>query len=76
MLSLRGREGEATGAAEEAWVEERVAAREAARVARDYELADAIRAEIERRGFILEDTPAGTRWKPAPGALAEERSVR
>ena len=47
-----------------AWVEERLAARAAARKARDFGTADAIRTEIEARGVVLEDTPSGTRWKP------------
>ena len=46
-----------------AWVEERLAARAAARAARDWAEADAIRDEITARGVDLEDTPEGTRWK-------------
>jgi cysteinyl-tRNA synthetase len=46
-----------------AWAEERVATREAARKARDFATADAIRAELAARGIELEDTPHGTRWK-------------
>jgi cysteinyl-tRNA synthetase len=49
-----------------AWVEERIAARRAARQARDFALADAIRKEIAGRGVELEDTPQGTRWKRKP----------
>ena len=49
-----------------AWVEERLAARAAARTARDVARADAIRKEIEAKGVVLEDTPAGTRWKTGP----------
>jgi cysteinyl-tRNA synthetase len=45
-----------------AWVAERIAARQAARKARDFALADAIRAELAGRGIELEDTPSGTRW--------------
>ena len=47
-----------------AWVEERLATRQAARKKRDFGAADAIRKEIEAKGVVLEDTPQGTRWKP------------
>ena len=46
-----------------AWVEERLAARQAARGRRDFAAADAIRKEIEGRGIAIEDSAAGTRWK-------------
>ena len=46
-----------------AWVDERIAARAAARRVRDFSAADAIRAELEGRGVAIEDTAAGTRWK-------------
>lgn len=46
-----------------AWVEERLAARRAARERRDYAAADAIRKEIEVAGIAIEDGPTGTRWK-------------
>ncbi|HEU0052355.1 MAG TPA: cysteine--tRNA ligase, partial [Longimicrobium sp.] len=45
-----------------AWVEERLAARQAARKARDFAAADAIRDEIAARGVLVEDTPQGPRW--------------
>ena len=44
------------------WVEERIAARKAARERRDFKEADAIRAELEARDIIIEDSAAGTRW--------------
>jgi cysteinyl-tRNA synthetase len=40
-----------------------VAAREEARKAKDFPRADAIREEIRRLGYILEDTKSGIRWK-------------
>jgi cysteinyl-tRNA synthetase len=45
------------------WVEDRLEARKAARVQRDFARADAIRGEIESRGIAIEDTPQGTKWK-------------
>jgi cysteinyl-tRNA synthetase len=48
-----------------AWAEERVAARQAAKKARDFGTADAIRDELKGRGIEVEDTPQGPRWKVA-----------
>jgi cysteinyl-tRNA synthetase len=44
------------------WVEERIAARDNARKAKDFKAADRIRAELRRKGVEIEDTAAGTRW--------------
>ncbi|MCI0409987.1 MAG: cysteine--tRNA ligase, partial [Acidobacteria bacterium] len=40
-----------------------VANREDLRKARKFAEADAIRDALLRRGIVLEDTPAGVRWK-------------
>lgn len=45
------------------WIEERLAARKAARARRDFPGADRIRGELLGRGIAIEDTPAGTKWK-------------
>jgi len=45
-----------------AWVEERIAARKAARERRDFGTADAVRAELIARGVSIEDSAQGTRW--------------
>ncbi len=45
-----------------ALVTERLAARQAAREARDFAAADAIRQSLKEAGIIIEDTPAGPRW--------------
>jgi cysteinyl-tRNA synthetase len=45
------------------WVDERLAAREAARKRRDFAAADAIRAELTAAGVVVEDTPQGPRWR-------------
>ena len=47
----------------QAWVEERIAARAAARARRDFAEADAIRAELLARGIAIDDGPGGTRWR-------------
>jgi cysteinyl-tRNA synthetase len=47
-----------------AWVEERIAARRAARERRDFAEADRIRGELTGKGIAIEDSASGTKWKP------------
>jgi cysteinyl-tRNA synthetase len=42
-----------------------MAARQAARQAKDFATADAIRAELAARGVVVEDTAQGPRWSVA-----------
>ena len=46
-------------------MDERIAARQAARTASDFATSDAIRDEIAARGVVVEDTPLGARWSLA-----------
>jgi cysteinyl-tRNA synthetase len=49
-----------------AWIEDRIAARAAARKARDFARADAVRDELLHAGILLEDRPGGvTGWRRA-----------
>ena len=45
-----------------AWIEERIAARAAAKKEKNYAAADAIRAELAERGVTLRDTSQGTTY--------------
>jgi len=51
------------GELSDAEVEEKIAARTAAKKARNFALADQLRVELQERGIILEDTKSGVRWK-------------
>jgi cysteinyl-tRNA synthetase len=51
------------GDGDAAWIEERIAARTAARKSRDFAAADRIRHEIEEAGYLLKDGPTGTEWR-------------
>ena len=46
-----------------AWVERKLEERANARANGEYAAADMIRKELEERGILVEDGPAGTRWK-------------
>ncbi len=48
---------------ETAWIEEMIEKRTAAKKAKDYAGADAIRDELKAKGIVLEDTREGVKWK-------------
>jgi cysteinyl-tRNA synthetase len=47
----------------EGWIEERIAAREAARGRKDFKAADDIRRELLEKGIVLEDKGGKTTWR-------------
>ena len=62
VLSLRRQEDERPPVPVEE-IERLIGDRRAARGTRNFAEADRIRKDLESRGILLEDTPAGTRWK-------------
>jgi cysteinyl-tRNA synthetase len=56
---------QAEGAAAVADIEQRIAARAAAKRAKNFAEADRIRAELTAEGIVLEDGAAGTTWRRA-----------
>ena len=53
------------GGDDSAWIDTAIAERIAARKARDFARADAIRAELVAKGVLLEDNASGTTWRLA-----------
>jgi cysteinyl-tRNA synthetase len=64
-LLQRDASGFLQGGKADAWVVERIGAREAARKRRDFAEADRIRKELLDAGIVLEDGAKGTTWRRA-----------
>jgi cysteinyl-tRNA synthetase len=62
VMSLRRSEAERPPVPVEE-IERLIEERRTARRARDFARSDEIRADLESRGILLEDSPTGTRWK-------------
>ncbi len=63
VLGLIAEKKSSTTEDETAWIEEMIARRTAAKKAKDYAGADAIRDELKVKGIVLEDTREGVKWK-------------
>ena len=60
---LKGEAATKGDGADPAWIDDRIAARAAARKAKDFAEADRIRKELLDAGIILEDGAKGTTWR-------------
>jgi cysteinyl-tRNA synthetase len=65
VLGLELDAGANSGGAEDAEIDALVAARQAARKAKDFAEADRARDELTSRGIVVEDTPSGPVWRRA-----------
>ena len=62
-LTLKPWQQAGTAAGAEPFIELLITTRKDLRQAKQYQLADQVRARLEELGILLEDTPKGTGWK-------------
>ncbi|QBS37049.1 cysteine--tRNA ligase [Thermaerobacter sp. FW80] len=72
---FRAREADAPAGDAQALLDLVLEVRQYARSIRDYQLADRIRDRLAELGYVLEDTPAGTRVRRRPAAAARGRGT-
>jgi cysteinyl-tRNA synthetase len=70
MEGTLARRAQAFGPDQRARIDRLVGERDEARKRRDWARADALRAELDALGVMLEDSPTGTRWKPKTAPTA------
>ena len=63
FLESARRRGQERAGLSVAEIEAAIAARNDARLRKDFRQADAIREQLRQQGILLEDTPSGTMWK-------------
>jgi cysteinyl-tRNA synthetase len=65
IATYNGKEESAEKGTLDSEIEELIEKRQQARKDKNWKLADEIRDTLKEKGIVLEDTPAGVKWKRA-----------